>query len=179
MDIKKLVVLTMGTAVLTTQHGAAASRVTHEHARLEREVRREIVMLPQYSLFDHFAFRVDGAVVTLIGKVSQPSLKSGAEAVVSKIEGVERVKNEIVVLPLSANDDRLRLALYHSIYGHGALQTLALRAAPPIHIIVENGHVTLEGAVSSELEKTVANAQANSVSGVFSVTNNLRVDKNG
>ncbi|MCL5745724.1 MAG: BON domain-containing protein, partial [Acidobacteria bacterium] len=75
------------------------------------------------------------------------------------------------------NDDRLRLALYRAIYGHSALQTLAIRAVPPIHIIVENGNVTLEGVVASEMQKNIANVQAKGVSGVFSVTNNLRVEK--
>lgn len=146
-------------------------------SRVEREVRREIVTLPYYSLFDHFAFRVDGETVTLVGKVSRPTLKSDAENVVKRIEGVEKVNNEIEVLPLSPNDDRLRLALYQAIYGHSALQTLAIRAVPPIHIIVENGNVTLEGVVANEMQKNIANAQANGVSGVFSVTNNLRVEK--
>jgi len=145
-------------------------------SRVEREVRREIVTLPYYSLFDHFAFRVDGETVTLVGKVSRPTLKSDAENVVKRIEGVEKVNNEIEVLPLSPNDDRLRLALYQAIYGHSALQTLAIRAVPPIHIIVENGNVTLEGVVANDMQKTIANAQANGVSGVFSVANNLRVE---
>ena len=83
---------------------------------------------------------------------------------------VEKVSNQIEVLPLSPNDDRLRLVLYSSVHGHGALQTLAVRAVPPIHIIVENGNVTLEGVVGTELRKPVAGPQANSVSGVFSVT---------
>ena len=145
-------------------------------SRVEREVRREIVTLPYYSLFDHFAFRVDGETVTLVGKVSRPTLKSDAENVVKRIEGVEKVNNEIEVLPLSPNDDRLRLALYQAIYGHNALQTLAIRAVPPIHIVVENGNVTLEGVVANDMQKTIANAQANGVSGVFSVANNLRVE---
>jgi hyperosmotically inducible periplasmic protein len=145
-------------------------------SRIEKEVRREIVTLPFYSLFDHFAFRVDGETVTLMGKVSRPTLKSDAENVVKKIEGVEKVNNQIEVLPLSPNDDRLRLALYRSIYLHSTLQRLAVRALPPIHIIVENGNVTLEGAVAAEMEKNIAGIQAKSVSGVFSVTNNLRVE---
>jgi hyperosmotically inducible protein len=86
------------------------------------------------------------------------------------------VNNQIEVLPLSPNDDRLRLSLYRAIYGHTVLQTLAVRAVPPIHILVKNGNVTLEGAVANSMEKTIAGMQANSVSGVFSVTNNLLVD---
>jgi len=167
----------LSAALLAVQLGYAASHVSSAaQNRIEREVRRELVTLPFYSLFDHFTFRVEGDAVTLIGKVSRPTLKSDAENVIKKIEGVEKVANLIEVLPLSPNDDRLRLALYHAIYGHSTLQTLAIRAIPPIHIIVENGNVTLEGLVRNELEKTVAGAQANGVPGVFSVTNNLRVE---
>ncbi|MBI5083175.1 MAG: BON domain-containing protein [Acidobacteria bacterium] len=167
----------LASTLLVAQLGLADSH-THRAAlsRIEKEVRREIVTLPYYSLFDHFAFRVDGETVTLIGKVSRPTLKSDAENVVKKIEGVEKVINQIEVLPLSPNDDRLRLALYNSIYGHSVLQTLAIRAVPPIHIIVENGNVTLEGVVANDLQKRVAGVQASSVSGVFSVTNNLNVE---
>ena len=164
-------------ALLAAQLGSAASQANSAaQNRIEREVRRELVTLPFYSLFDQFTFRVEGDTVTLMGKVSRPTLKSEAEKVIKKIEGVEKVANQIEVLPLSPNDDRLRLALYRAIYGHSVLQTLAIRALPPIHIIVENGNVTLEGLVGRELEKTVAGAQANGVSGVFSVTNNLRVE---
>jgi hyperosmotically inducible periplasmic protein len=167
----------LGAALMAAQLGLADNHQTNAGmSRVEREVRREIVTLPFYSLFDHFAFRVDGETVTLMGKVSRPTLKSDAENVVKRIEGVEKVNNEIEVLPLSPNDDRLRLALYHAIYGHSALQTLAIRAVPPIHIIVENGNVTLEGVVANEMQKNIANAQANGVSGVFSVTNNLRAE---
>src|SRR5512141_623415 len=168
----------LGASLLAAQLGIADNRKSDgDMNRIEREVRREIVTLPFYSLFDHFAFSVDGETVTLMGKVSRPTLKSDAENVVKKIEGVEKVNNQIEVLPLSPNDDRLRLALYQSIYGHSVLQTLAIRAVPPIHIIVENGNVTLEGVAANEMQKNIANAQANAVSGVFSVTNNLRVEK--
>jgi hyperosmotically inducible periplasmic protein len=167
----------LGASLLAAQLGFADNHTSDAGMnRIEREVRREIVTLPFYSLFDHFAFRVDGETVTLMGKVSRPTLKRDAENVVKKIEGVEKVKNEIQVLPLSPSDDRLRLALYQAIYGHSALQTLAIRAVPPVHIIVENGNVTLEGVVANEMQKNIANAQTNGVSGVFSVTNNLRVE---
>jgi len=167
----------LGATLLAAQLGFASNHKTDAGmSRVEREVRREIVTLPFYSLFDHFAFSVDGETVTLMGKVSRPTLKSDAENVVKKIEGVEKVNNQIEVLPLSPNDDRLRLALYQSIYGHSVLQTLSVRAVPPIHIIVENGNVTLEGVVLNDMQKQIAGAQANSVSGVFSVTNNLSVE---
>jgi hyperosmotically inducible protein len=145
-------------------------------ARITQEVRKELVTLPYYNLFDTLSYKVDGGAVTLIGKVTRPTLKSSAENVVKAIEGVNTVNNEIQVLPLSPNDDRIRLATYQSIYGNSVLQTLAIRAVPPIHIIVENGHVTLEGYVANSMQKTIAGVQANSVPGVFSVTNNLLED---
>jgi hyperosmotically inducible periplasmic protein len=145
--------------------------------RLEREVRHELVMLPYYSVFDNLAFKVDGDRVELLGQVSRPTLKPDAERVVKRIEGVESVTNNIEVLPTSPNDDRIRRAVYRAIYGNSALQLYSVRSVPPIHIIVKNGRVTLEGVVAKEMDKNIANIQANSVSGVFSVTNNLRVEK--
>jgi hyperosmotically inducible protein len=145
--------------------------------RIVKEVHHELVMLPFYGVFDNFEFKVspDGTV-TLLGEVSRPTLKSDAEKAVKGIEGIERVDNQIKVLPVSPNDDRLRRATYRKIYGHSVLSPYQLRAVPPIHIIVNNGHVTLEGVVARSMEKQVAGMQANSVSGVFSVENNLRVE---
>ena len=109
--------------------------------------------------------------------MTRPTLKSDAENVVKKIEGVEKVKNEIEVLPLSPADDRIRRAEYRAIYGDTVLNRYALQAVPPIHIIVRNGNVTLAGVVATEADKNVAGIRANGVSGVFGVTNNLRVEK--
>jgi len=145
-------------------------------ARIEREVRHELVMLPYYGLFDNLAFRVNGTTVTLLGQVTRPQLKEDAGRVLKDIEGVEQIENQIEVLPLSPNDDRIRLATYRAIYGQAVLNQYALRAVPSIHIIVKNGNVTLEGVVASQKDKDIAGLQANSVSGVFSVTNNLRLD---
>ena len=155
------------------------NRESHQsRAWLEREVRHELVTLPYYSVFDNLAFKVDsGDRVELIGQVSRPSLKSDAERVVKDIEGVQDVVNHIETLPTSPNDDRIRLAVYRAIYGNSALQLYSLRSVPPIHIIVRNGNVNLEGVVAKKMEKDIANLQANSVPGVFSVTNNLRVEE--
>jgi hyperosmotically inducible protein len=145
--------------------------------RLAREVRHELVMLPNYNVFDNLAFRVDGGTVTLMGQVTRPTLKSEAENVVKKIEGVESVNNQIQVLPASPNDDQIRRAVYNAIFSQTGLQMYSVRSVPPIHIIVNNGNVTLEGVVATEADKNIANVTAHGVSGVFSVTNNLRVDK--
>jgi hyperosmotically inducible protein len=167
----------LSAALMATQMGFSGDGATAPaQTRIEQQVRRELVTLPFYNLFDSFSFRVDGDAVTLMGKVTRPTLKSDAENVVKKIEGIRTVNNQIEVLPLSLNDDRLRLSLYRAIYGHTVLQTLAIRAVPPIHILVENGNVTLEGAVANSMQKTIAGMQANTVPGVFSVTNKLLVD---
>ena len=143
---------------------------------LERKVRHELVMLPYYSVFDNLSYRVDGSRVELFGEVSRPTLKSDAERVVARIEGVETVVNHIEVLPVSPNDDRIRMAVYRVIFRDTALQRYGMGAVPPIHIIVKNGDVTLEGVVADEMDRNIANIRANGVSGVFSVTNNLVVE---
>jgi hyperosmotically inducible protein len=144
--------------------------------RISREVRHELVMLPYYGVFDNLAYRVDGTTVTLLGQVTRPTLKSDAGNVVKGIEGVSRVENQIQVLPLSSMDDRIRMAEYRAIFGKPGLDRYAMQAVPPIHIIVDNGKVTLEGVVSTEADKNQAGIYANGVSGVFSVNNNLRVE---
>lgn len=145
--------------------------------RIYKEVRHELVMLPFYGVFDNLAYKVDpDGTVTLLGQVSRPTLKSDAENVVKHIEGVEKVVNNIEVLPTSINDDQIRRATYRAIYGNEVLSQYQMRAVPPIHIIVKNGHITLEGVVAREMDKQIAGIQANSVHGAFSVTNNLVVE---
>jgi len=145
-------------------------------ADLVKEVRHELVTLPYYGVFDNLTYRVDGSKVTLFGQVRQPQLKSDAEKVVKSIEGVSAVDNQIEVMPLSPNDDRVRLAVYRAIYSKPSLQRYQLGAVPPIHIIVKNGNVTLEGVVANEMDKTVAGIAAKGVGGTHDVTNNLRLD---
>lgn len=141
--------------------------------RLIKEVRHELVMLPYYGVFDNLAYKVDDTTVTLLGQVTRPTLKSDAENVVKKIEGVERVVNNIEVLPLSTMDDQLRVAVYRAIYRQPGLDRYAMQAVPSIHIIVKNGNVTLVGAVGNQGDKDRAGIAANGVSGVFSVKNEL------
>jgi hyperosmotically inducible periplasmic protein len=145
-------------------------------AYLQSQVRHQLVMLPYYSIFDNLEYRVDGDTVTLMGETVRPTLKSDAAGAVKRIEGVQKVVNNIKVLPLSLFDDRIRLAEYRAIYGYPALNRYALQAVGPIHIIVENGHVTLKGVVANEMDKNLANLRANGVPGVFSVTNELQVE---
>ena len=146
--------------------------------RIVKEVHHELVLLPYYGVFDNLAYRVspDGTV-TLMGQVARPTLKSDAENAVKHIEGVDRVDNQIQVLPTSPMDDQIRVATYRAIYGNSVLSPYQLRAVPPIHIIVSQGHVTLEGVVAKQMDKQVAEMQAKSAPNVFSVTNNLRVEE--
>jgi hyperosmotically inducible protein len=155
----------------------ALTAASKPEGNLADKVRHQLVMLPYYNIFDNLAYRVDGNTVTLYGEVTRPVLKSDAERAVKHIEGVGQVVNEIKVLPLSPFDDRIRRATYRAIFGYGGLYRYAMGANPSIHIIVDNGHVTLEGVVSSQMDKNIAGIRANGVPGVFSVVNDLRVDR--
>jgi|SRR5580698_1388724 hyperosmotically inducible protein len=155
--------------------GIAFAGTNQPGGPIAKEVRHELVMLPFLDVFDNLSYGVDGGVVTLSGQVTRPTLRSDAENAVKRIEGVERVDNQIEVLPVSFHDDRLRLSLYRAIYGYPSMNRYALPVLKPIRIIVKNGHVTLEGVVDNQADKQIANIRANGVHGVFSVTNNLRV----
>ena len=181
------------------QTTASSNPNQQEILRIAKEVRKQIVTLPQYGVFDNIHFAIKGTdTVVLRGKASRPTLKSSAENVVKKIEGVTNVDNQIQVLPVSNNDDRIRAAVYASIYSYAPLQKYTsnrggltggrsvARAAggitndPPIgyhaiHIIVENGNVTLTGVVDNDSDMAIAEMRANIVSGVFSVDNDLQV----
>src|SRR6266849_2493111 len=163
----------------TTQDNQPAGPLPQKSIdRIYKEVRHELVMLPFYGVFDNLAYKVDpDGTVTLLGQVSRPTLKSDAENVVKHIEGVEKVVNNIEVLPTSINDDRIRRAAYRAIYSNSVLSQYQLRAVPPIHIIVKNGNITLEGVVARQMDKQIAGVQGNSVHGAFSVTNNLVVEE--
>jgi len=168
-------ILALSCALSAWQSNQAPAAATQ---RITKEVRHELLMLPYLGVFDNVSYKVNGYNVTLIGQVTRPTLKSDAENVVKRIEGVEHVDNQIEVLPTSPNDDRLRLQLYNAIYGDPALQKYALGVQQPIRIIVKNGNVTLEGVVDNEGDKNIANIRANGVPGVFSVKNDLQVVNN-
>ena len=158
-----------------TAHRAMQPGVTIQD-RIEREVRHELIMLPYYGVFDNLEYSVNGNAVTLMGQVTRPTLRNDAESAVKHIEGVEEVDNKIRVLPLSPLDDRIRTAAFRSVYGQPGLDRYALQAVPPIHIIVENGHLTLVGVVASQGDKDLAGIRASTVGGVFSVENKLRAE---
>ena len=146
-------------------------------ARIMKEVRHQLLLLPYYGVFDDIAFKAEGGTVTLMGAVTRPTLKSDAEGVVKRIDGVTNVVNQIEVLPLSPNDDRIRRAEYRAIYGDSALSTrYGFRALPSIHILVKNGNVQLEGSVANKFDYNLVNIRAKGVPGAFSVINDLQIE---
>ena len=178
MKSKTLVVICailISSSVVLAQRSSEPSEKAVQ--RIQKEVRHELLMLPYLDVFDNIAYRVDGYNVTLVGQVTRPTLKSDAEHAVKDIEGVEKVDNKIEVLPPSPMDDRIRIRLYRAIYGYPSLQKYDLGVNKPIRIIVKSGHVSLEGVIDNDADKNVAGIRANSVSGIFSVNNNLQVVK--
>jgi len=156
---------------------AATTTPQPEAERTQRAIRKELLTMPFLTIFDNLSYRVDGDTVHLYGQVTRPTLKSQAEKRVSQLEGIARVDNQIEVLPLSSFDNQIRFAVARAVYGQPALQRYGLGANPSIRIIVKNGNVTLEGVVSDTGARNIANIQANGVFGVFSVTNNLQVER--
>lgn len=173
------ITLTMAAALLMAPFAGAAISTTQKKdglTRTEQDVRHELVMLPWLGVFDNLEFQVNGDEVVLSGQVTRPTLKTDAERVVARIEGITKVVNNVEVLPLSPNDNRIRLAAYRTIYGFGPLSRYNWGTQPPIRIIVKNGDLTLAGVVANEADKNMASLRANGVHGVFSVSNNLRID---
>ena len=168
--------LTVMLAASLTSWSAQSTATQHSQERISHEVRNELITLPQFSIFDNLAFKVDGETVTLTGQVRNPILKDSAEKVVKDIEGVKEVNNKIEVLPPSPNDDRIRRDVARAIFNDDRLFRYSMGAVPPIHIIVNRAHVTLEGVVANQADKDAAGLRANGVPGVFSVQNNLRVE---
>jgi hyperosmotically inducible protein len=144
---------------------------------LQQQIRHELVTLPYYGVFDNLAFKVDGGTVTLYGQVVRPTTKSDAEYRVARLNGVNRVINNIEVLPLSSFDDSIRQRTYRAVFRSGGLYRYAQGANPSIHIVVDRGHVTLEGVVANKMDSQLAYMAASGVPGVFSVTNHLRVER--
>jgi hyperosmotically inducible protein len=174
-----LLLVTSGITSARIANSPASQRETKSNQNLVREVRHQLLLLPYYSVFDNLAFKVDGDHVTLEGQVARPTLKSDAENAVKSIEGVSGVTNNIEVLPTSPMDDQLRHALYRAIYGDPSLNKYSWSSVASIHIIVKNGHVSLEGVVDNETDKNLAGLRANSVPNVFSVDNHLAVGGSG
>jgi hyperosmotically inducible protein len=160
-----------------TGFAQAPSRGTERYeAWLSEEVRHQLVLLPWYSVFDNLQYQVKGSEVILQGQAILDITKKEAESRVKGIEGVTKVTNDIELLPASPNDERIRRAEYRAIFGDPVLQKYSFGTVQPVHIVVKNGHVTLVGTVLNEGDKQLAGVRAKGVPGVFSVTNNLRIE---
>ncbi len=172
---------TTGLAVASSTNQASQQVTSSTNQRIEQrlsgEVRHELNMIPEFTIFDNLAYRVDGRSVTLFGQVRDAIVKDSAEARVKHLEGVERVDNQIEILPASFNDDRIRRQVARAVFNDPRLFNYGVQSVPPIHIIVKNGHVNLEGVVRTQTDKDDAFIRANGVSGVFSVENNLQVEQ--
>ena len=140
-------------------------------------MRHEVLVYPRYTIWDDISFRVSNGQVELFGAVSQPFKKSDIEKIVKQVPGVNSVSDGIKVLPLSDFDNRLRLQVARAIYGDPAMFQYRNQALPSIHIIVDNGHVTLTGVVTTDMEKQIAGMRANGAGLSFgTVVNNLQVE---
>jgi hyperosmotically inducible protein len=167
-----MIVLAVAVLAVTA---VVASATPPAQQRTMDKIRKELVTLPYYGVFDNLAYKVEGDTVTLYGQVRKPITRSDAARRVARIEGVDHVINQIEVLPVSGFDDSIRARAYRAVFRSGSLYRYAMGANPSIHIVVRNGRVTLEGVVSSQMDSQLAYMAARGVSGVFSVTNNLRV----
>jgi hyperosmotically inducible periplasmic protein len=178
--LKKMLALVAAVLVATSAAAAVpktSEEATQSYEQVVKKVRHELVTLPYFGVFDNLAYKVEGGTVTLYGQVLRPSTRSDAERRVTKIRGVERVVNQIEVLPVSSFDDAIRVNTYRALARTGGLYRYLTGTNPSIRIIVNRGQVTLEGVVASKGDKDMANVIASGVPGAFSVTNNLRAER--
>lgn len=178
--MKKMLAL-VATVLIATSAAVAAPKTVDEseqsYQQISKKVRRELVTLPYFGVFDNLAYKIEGDTVTLLGQVVRPSTRKDAERRVAKIQGIQRVVNQIEVLPLSSFDDSVRISTYRALARTGGLYRYLMGTNPSLRIIVNRGHVTLEGVVANEGDRNLANIVVNGVHGAFSVKNNLRTDR--
>ena len=175
--IKHQLIAIAVTLAIAASAAVAAPTESSTHQQVTEQVRHELVTLPYYGVFDNLSYKVEGNTVTLYGQVVRPTTRKDVERRVAMIEGVQQVVNNIEVLPLSSFDDSIRVRTYRTLFRTGSLYRYAMGANPSIHIVVNRGHVTLEGVVSTEGDRRLAYITASGVPGVFSVTNNLRTER--
>lgn len=141
-----------------------------------QKARHAVLMYPFYTVFDHITFSMEGNRLTVAGEVTQPFKKSDLGNILADIRGVTYVKNNIQVLRLSPFDDHIREEVAERIYGDPMFSNYANQANPPIHIIVDNGNVTLYGAVGSKVERQKAEVDARFAATYFGLKNHLRIE---
>ena len=179
--ISAVFVAVLALALMAPAFASSTPGTSVDNARLEQrlngEVHHALAMIPQYTVFDDLAYRIDGNTVTLYGQVRNAVIKDVAEKSVKRLEGVERVNNQIEILPASFNDDRIRGQVARAVFSDPRMSSYAIQPVPPIHIIVKNGRVDLVGVVRTQADKNSAFIRANGVPGVFQVNNNLQVEQ--
>lgn len=177
-SLRKYFAVVLGVIVLSFVTTNAQSFDTSLSNRsVEDQVRKKILMLPRYEIFDAINYEVNGDTVTLTGKVRNATNRKDAERSVAKVPGVRQVVNEIEILPVGGFDESIRVRLYHTLANSGGLSRYLWENAPSVRLIVDRGHVSLEGFVDNRGDYNTMNILANGVSGVFSVTNNLVIDR--
>lgn len=180
LSVLGILVVFPGKAVFgADQHQPPQRGSAQYQSWLQTEVRHQLVMIPWLTLFDNLQYRVDGNNVTLMGQVVDPVTRDDAQKAVKSIEGVGQINNQIEVLPVSPFDNQIRRAEYRAIYSFPSLEKYGEMVLPSIHIVVKNGHVTLDGVVLNQGDKNAAEIRAKSVANVFSVTDNLQIENSG
>ena len=171
--MKARLIVMSAIAMLVMAGGALAQ---DRDQQLADEISASVRTYPQFTIFDDVNGHVDGGVVVLTGKVTMPYKKYDIERRVARLDGVREMRSEISVLPVSIFDDELRRRISRAIYGNPSFWNYAAMANPPIHVIVENGRVTLTGVVNSNVERALARSLATGF-GEFAVHNELRTDR--
>lgn len=173
----KTAVVVIALAACST--GSATAQPANLRAQqLSADINAALLRLPYYDVFDSLGYELgDHGTVVLLGQVRTAWLKDSAEKAVKRVSGVDTVVNNIEILPVNIDDDRIRMAVYRSLFYDSTLDRYAMGATPAIRIVVKNGRVTLEGNVGNEMDKTIAGMKARQVFGVFEVANRLTVDK--
>jgi osmotically-inducible protein OsmY len=175
VEVKDMFAKVMAAAVVVLSLSAPVFAADKENLQIFRDVQRQVLQYPHFTIFDSVQAEVDDGIVTLRGKVTMPYKRNDIERRVTRIDGVHQVRNRIDVLPVSQFDDELRLGIARAIYGNSNFWNYASMVNPPIHIIVEHGHVTLEGVVNSNVDRALARSLASGFT-AFSITNNLKTD---
>ena len=165
----------VATVIVVVAMSAPAWAAEREDLQIFRDLSQQVLRYPNFTIFDSVGAQIDDGVVTLTGRVTMPYKRDAIAERIARVDGVREVRNEIAVLPVSQYDDELRLQIARAIYGNSNFWRYGAMVNPPIHIIVENGRVTLEGVVNSNVDRMLARSIASSF-GAFSVTNNLKTD---
>lgn len=172
----KFIVFTIAIVAFSSLN-VSAQGLSRDTSAIGRQVQKKILRLPRYEVFDYIGYSVNGTTVTLTGKVKNAINKSSAENVVEDIPGVTRVINNIEILPPSRFDDDIRRSLYARLSNTGGLSGYLWPVNPDVRLIVDRGHITLEGQVRNRGDFNMMNITARGVPGSFSVTNNLKIEK--